>query len=170
MKLALLALALALASCADAALLEVSFERKAAHGGGGGGYANARAHVPPADCPPARPRSRPPHALPPASPLQLKNGTSLKDTLYQQATLKSLLATNTLSVATGHTFTVYTRNLGRYERAGERGRWQEVMVGGRSQGGSHSNTSFPSFPQQLARQLPLGRVRWRRCDRLRQRV
>ena len=42
-----------------------------------------------------------------------KNGTNPVDALYQAATLKSLLAANNVGVATGHTFTVYTRNTGR---------------------------------------------------------
>ena len=63
---------------------------------------------------------RPPSAAPAAShghtPLSLqpsKNGTNPVDALYQAATLKSLLAANNVGVATGHTFTVYTRNTGR---------------------------------------------------------
>lgn len=52
----------------------------------------------------------PPHTRTHTQPS--KNGTLLSG-LYQSTTLKSLLASNTLDVATGHTFTVYTRNTGR---------------------------------------------------------
>lgn len=51
---------------------------------------------------------------PPHARIQPKNvTTSPLEGVFQDATLKSLLASNTLAVATGHTFTVYTRNTNR---------------------------------------------------------